>query len=136
MDFSPDGKYLATGSYDRTARLWEVATGQTLQVFTGQSNKIEFVTFSPDGRTILTTGPGEARVWDVATGKTLYTISDDPSLIFYRARYSPDGKYLIIPYMDTTARLYDAGTGEQVRVFDHPHPNAVTMAAFSPDGGT
>ncbi|HEY3310974.1 MAG TPA: helix-turn-helix domain-containing protein [Anaerolineales bacterium] len=136
VDFSPDGKYLVSASYDRTARLWDVATGQTVQVFTGQSDKIEFVIFSPDGQNILTTGPGEARVWDIATGKTLHIISDDHSIVFYRARYSPDGKYFILPYMDTTARLYDAVTGEQIRVFELPKPNAVTTVAFSPDGKT
>lgn len=132
--YSPDGKYVATASYDRTARLWDVVTGETVRIFTGQSDKIECVTFSPDGKYILTTGPGEGRVWDVATGETVHLITDDPQYVFFRARYSPDGKYFAIAIQDKTVRLYDAATGEQVRVFEHP--DRVDAVAFSPDGKT
>lgn len=130
--FSPDGKFIAVGSYDRTVRLWEVANGQTLKVFNGQSDKIEFVTFSPDGRYILATGWGEARVWEIATGKAVHIISAKPGYVFFRARYSPDGKYFAMATQDKTARLYDATSGQQVRTFEHP--DWVVAVAFSPDG--
>ena len=132
--FSPDGKYLLASSEDRTARLWDVASGQTMQVFTGQTTRIFYVTFSPDGRNILTTGPREMRVWDVATGKTLHVLLNDPNVVFLRAAYSPDGKYLLTSSTEHTARLWDAVNWEQIRVFDHPE--GVDAVAFSPDGKT
>jgi WD40 repeat protein/transcriptional regulator with XRE-family HTH domain len=132
VDYSPDGKYIATGSDDYTVRLWDVATGKTMRIFTGQRDHIQFLTFSPDGKYILTTGPWEARVWDVSSGKAALIISSNHHILFFRARYSPDGKYFAIAIQDNTVRLYDAATGEQVHVF--AHPGTVQAVAFSPDG--
>jgi WD40 repeat protein len=49
--FSPDGKYVLTGSTDNTAKLWNTATGQVLHTFSGHSNSVRNAVFSPDGST-------------------------------------------------------------------------------------
>ncbi len=67
--FSPDGTVIATGSYDGTARTWEVATGRPLVTFTGHGKAVYGVAFSPDGKRIATASARQtARVWDAARG--------------------------------------------------------------------
>ena len=72
MAFSPDGKTVLTGSYDKTARLWDAATGQPLGPPLTHQDTVQAVAFSPDGKTVLTGSVDKtARLWDAATGRPL-----------------------------------------------------------------
>jgi WD40 repeat protein len=64
--FSPDGKTLASGSFDKTIRLWDVAKGQPIGVpLTGHTDKVFSVAFSPDGRTLASgSADNTIRLWD------------------------------------------------------------------------
>src|SRR5260370_24261389 len=64
VDYSPDGRYLATGSYDKTAKIWDAATGTEVATLRGHQGTVEAVRFSPDGKILATRshdGPG--RLW-------------------------------------------------------------------------
>jgi WD40 repeat protein/dienelactone hydrolase len=128
VEFSPDGKYLLTAGPDKKAWLWDVATGQTVHIFSGHTSGLNGAEFSPDGKSIITTGDddGTARVWDVATGKTVLTINQPP--VVTGSAFSPDGKYIVTTSLANETRLWDAATGQQLRIFSGGTP------FFTPDG--
>jgi hypothetical protein len=129
--FSPDGRLLATASTDRTARLWDSATGDRLRTLTGHAAGIRGVAFSPDGR-LLATGSIDttARVWDPATGDCLRTVH---TAVVYGVAFSPDGRLLATASIDTIAKVWDSATGECLRTLTG-HAESVDGVAFSPDG--
>ncbi len=129
--FSPDGRLLATASYDETARLWDPATGNYLRTLTGHTSVVFGVAFSPDGRLLATASYDKtARLWDPATGEHLRTLTGHTSVVFGVA-FSPDGRLLATAGDDGSARLWDPATGEHLRTLTGP---AVRGVAFSPDG--
>ncbi len=131
--FSPDGKQLATASFDNTARLWDVATGKQLQILNGHENMVTSVVFSPDGKQLATGSADKtARLWDVATGTLLQTLNGHEEQV-WSVVFSPDGKQLATASNDKTARLWDVATGKQLQILNG-HEDAVTSVVFSPDG--
>jgi WD40 repeat protein len=67
---TPDGKYVVSGSWDKTVRLWELATGQEVRRFTGHENWVLSVAVTPDGKYVVSgSWDKTVRLWDLATGK-------------------------------------------------------------------
>ncbi|MCX4626805.1 trypsin-like peptidase domain-containing protein [Streptomyces sp. NBC_01443] len=133
--FSPDGRTVASGSADHTARLWDVTTGKPRTTLTGHTDTVFSVAFSPDGRT-LATGSADhtARLWDVAAGATRMAFIGHTNMLFDVA-FSPDGHTLATGGRDTTVRLWDVAAGV-TRTALAGHTLTVYAVAFSPDGRT
>jgi WD40 repeat protein len=68
LAFSPDGRVLASGAWDRTVKLWDVKTGKELRTFFGHDEQVSALVFSPDGKTLASAAENEIRLWDVSGG--------------------------------------------------------------------
>ncbi len=142
--FSPDGRWLVSGTTEGEIRMWDVATGEALAVFaepTEQENlgHISAVAFSPD-RALLAAGtPSQLHLWDVRTGHKIFSVST----VYKRGRvthhdyprvlvFSPDGAILVSGHSGTI-QLWDVKTGDRIAALDG-HTQEVETLKFSPDG--
>ncbi len=108
--FSPDGARVLTGSWDKTARLWDAATGRAIRAFKGHRSSVSAVAFSPDGRRVLTGSEDKtARLWDAATGTEIRTFKGHENFVT-SVTFSPGGERVLTGSDDKTARLWDTDT--------------------------
>lgn len=144
--FSPDGKVLATASWDHTIILWDVSNPakphQLSDPLIGHSSIVRSVAFSPDGK-ILASSSDDLTVilWDVTKPSSPLQVSQLPNRHtnwVWTTAFSPDGKILASGSLDTTVILWDISNPAAPFQLGEPlsHTDYVWSIAFSPDGRT
>ena len=137
--FSPDGKTLASGTYDKDILLWDVKTRQPIGELSGNSYVVRSVAFSPDGK-MLASGSQDTTItlWDMETRQPIgQPLSGDSghSGAVTSVAFSPDGQTLVSGSEDKTIILWDIKTGQPIHTLNE-HSGKVRSVAFSPDGQT
>ncbi|MBW4621991.1 MAG: AAA family ATPase [Cyanosarcina radialis HA8281-LM2] len=129
------GGIVASGSDDRTIKLWNVETGECLKTLSGHARQVWVVNYSTDGK-MLASGSDDqtAKLWDVSTGQCLKTLSGHSSRVWYAA-FSPTEEILATGSGDRTVKLWDVSTGQCLKTLSG-HDSRVWSVVFSPDGKT
>jgi WD40 repeat protein len=99
------------------SELWDIEKGKSLRTFSGHTETIYFVDFSPDNKLALSGSyDGTIKIWDLISGKLVKSISGKPSH-FISGGFSKNGQYIILAASDSTLRLYNLKTSrEEVRM--------------------
>lgn len=141
---SPDGRYVLSGSNDKTLKLWEISSGKEISTFTGHSGSVSSVAFSYDGRFAVSTGHGDktVRLWDVSAGKEIKMLVM-PVQVADSAVFSRDGRYIIsgggieegvdLAHATFPVILWETFSGRNAGTF-RGNQSTITFIAISPNG--
>jgi WD40 repeat protein/serine/threonine protein kinase len=131
VDISADGKWILTGSLDRTARLWDAETGQELLQLVGHEDAVLDVVFTPDGRYAVSGSKDRtARIWDLASGAALHCLTGFRDSVSCVA-VSENGDRLLTGCIDAYIRLWDLHSGQRLANLG-AHRSWVRDVAFLP----
>ena len=120
--------FVVTGSFDRTARLWDVNSGREVHRFEGHSGSVNSIAISFDGRYVVTGSDDKtARLWKLDSGREVRRFNGHSSGV-NSVTISANGEYVLTGSRDNTARLWETRSGREVRRFDDK------PVALSPDG--
>jgi WD40 repeat protein len=132
--WSPDGRHVASTSYDGTARVWDTTSWRLLRTFHTSRELKHGVAWSPDGQWLAwgaVAGDNAVYLWRVGTDE-IKDLRGHASSVWAVA-WSPDGRHLASGGLDRTIRIWDLATSSCLRVFNGLGRN-IAAVAWSPDG--
>lgn len=136
VSWEPGGTYIVSGSYDKTAQVWEATKGTVRQTYRSHTNKINAVAWSPKGTYIASASSDKtAQVWNATTGRMVTTYKRHSDVVTAVA-WSPDGTQIATGSYDGTVQIWDAMTGKHILTYplDSPSIYWINAVAWSSDG--
>jgi hypothetical protein len=142
--FSPDGATIASASYDKLVKLWEISTGKLLGTLKEHSDAVYSVAFMAGGRQVVSAaGDRTLKVWDAATGKRLVTINDALDAV-YAVAVHPAGTHIAAAGADRMIRTWSwnadasspGGMSATLVASTFAHGDAVLRLMYAADGAT
>jgi WD40 repeat protein len=133
VSFRPDGAKIASASYDRTVRVWDVVSGKSERVLTMHSDFVTGVAYSPDGKSLASASKDRSvRLVEADTGAGKLTFSDRNEDVLAVA-FTADGKAVVSTGLEPNLSWWNAATGERLRTVGG-HRGSVHELALSKDG--
>lgn len=131
--FSPDGRFIASGSEDRSIRVWDAKTGQELNCLWGHEKAVASVAYSPNGCWIASGSDDQTvRLWEAETGREFACLLGHEHAVA-GVVFSPDGQRIASASWDKTVRVWHIEARQELACL-RGHGQPVTGVAFSPDG--
>jgi WD40 repeat protein len=133
--FSPDGTRLASGSDDKTIRLWDAAKGDPIAKIAGSAERISSVSFSPDESLLASASwDGTISVWDVSQDQTRAPLRGHSDAVSSLSFSPTQTNILASGSYDRTALLWDVTTGKTIGSPLAQHTDNINALCYSPDG--
>lgn len=135
LEYSPDGRRVASASRDGTAKVWNADLGTEVLTFREHRAALTAVAWSRDGRRVASASwDGTARVWDATSGAEVFPSLDAHAGPVYGLVFNRDGTALATAHHDGSARVWDPATGKPIVCISHAHNLPVLGVAFNPSG--